>query len=130
MKYYVRLKCNTTLKMQQFTKSLLFVACFHFQNRFCCPSTRSEITTQPTKSTTDLSETSTTTSTATSTTTSTTTSTKICAKNSTESYILEVLDYPVPRFSDGEWISGMGNIKKIVKQLDQEENLETIQGHP
>ena len=44
--------------------------------------------------------------------------------------ILEVLDYPVPRFSDGEWISGMGNIKKIVQQLDQEDNSETIQGHP
>ena len=102
MKYYVRLKCNTTLEMQQFT-TLLIVACFQFQNRFCCPSSHSEITTQPTKSTIDFSETS--------TTTSTTTSTKICAKNSTESDILEVLDYLVPRFSDGEWISGMGSIE-------------------
>ena len=39
---------------------------------------------------------------------STTPSTPTCDKNSTESDILEVLDYPVPRFSDGEWISGMG----------------------
>ena len=116
--------------MQQFTKSLLMIACFHFQNGFCCLSLHSEITTQPpqpTKSTTtDLSETSTTnstknsttnsttTSTANSTTTSTTNSTKICAKNITESDILEVLDYPVPRFSDGEWISGMGNFKIFV----------------
>ena len=51
-------------------------------------------------------------------------------KNSAESDILEVLGYPVARFSDGEWISGMRNIEKFVKQLDQEENLETIQGHP
>ena len=97
--------------MQQFTKSLLMIACFHFQNGFCCLSLHSEITTQPpqpTKSTTtDLSETS--------TTNSTTTSIKICGKNSTESDILEVLDYPVPRFSDGEWISGMGNFKIFVK---------------
>ena len=97
--------------MQQFTKSLLMIACFHFQNGFCCLSLHSEITTQPpqpTKSTTtDLSETS--------TTNSTTNSTKICAENITESDILEVLDCPVPRFSDGEWISGMGNFKIFVK---------------
>ena len=45
-----------------------------------------------------------------STTTSTPPSTPACDKNSTESDILEVLDYPFPRFSNGEWISGMGNI--------------------
>ena len=54
----------------------------------------------------------------------------ICDKNSDESDILEILDYPVARFSDGDWISGMRNIKKCIKQLDKEENLETILGHP
>ena len=51
----------------------------------------------------------------TSTTTSTTSSTtpRTCTKDSTESDILEVLDYPVARFSDAEWISGMGNFKNF-----------------
>ena len=61
---------------------------------------------------------STTTSTTTTTTPSTTPSTaprttpRTCTEDSTESDFLKVLDYhPVARFSDGEWISGMGNFK-------------------
>ena len=53
--------------MQNSTKLLLIVACFHFQNGFCCPSSHSKTTSQPTKSTksttiASLSETSTSTS--------------------------------------------------------------------
>ena len=81
------------------------------------PSTTTSTTTRTTPSTT----TSTTTSTTPSTTPRTTPSTKpstiprTCTKDSTESDILEVLDYPVARFSVGEWISGMGNFKIFVK---------------
>ena len=64
---------------------------------------------------------STTTSTTISTTTSTTTSTTISTTTSTASVdsrkkelncateYIDILDYPVPRFSDGEWISGKEN---------------------
>ena len=46
--------------MQMSTKLLLFVTCFHFQSGFCCPSSHSETTIEPSKSTTvPLSETST-----------------------------------------------------------------------
>ena len=64
-------------------------------------------------STTTSTTISTTTSTRISTTISTTTSTKSVDSrkkelNCTTGYI-DILDYPVPRFSDGEWISGKEN---------------------
>ena len=82
-------------------------------------TTTTSTTTRTTISTTIRTRIRTTISTTTSTTISTTTDIESVDSrkkelNCTKGYF-DILDSPVPRFSDGEWISGMGNFKIFVK---------------